>query len=104
MAQGGGGGWEPPADRLRLPFRRKPAASFQDTVDAINGAGGRAVGIAADAADAASLDAAFARVARDLLPGLGLAAAVYNVGAAFKRAPFLETTVEDYDAAAAGNA
>lgn len=79
-------------------------ASFQDTVDAINDAGGRAVGVAADAADPASLDAAFKRVATDLLPGLGLAAAVYNVGAAFKRAPFLETAVEDYDAAAAGNA
>ncbi|KAK7920312.1 short-chain dehydrogenase [Apiospora marii] len=79
-------------------------ASYQDAVDGINASGGTAVGVDADAADPASLKAAFARVRDELLPGHRLAAAVYNVGANFKRAPFLEAKVEDFDSSVAGNA
>ncbi|KAK8039825.1 short-chain dehydrogenase [Apiospora rasikravindrae] len=82
---------------------RSPA-SYQDAVDSINAAGGQAVGVRADAADESSLQAAFARVRDELLPGHRLAAAVYNVGANFKRAPFLESTVADFDGSIAGNA
>ncbi|KAK8078123.1 oxidoreductase [Apiospora saccharicola] len=82
---------------------RSPA-SYQDAVDGINASGGRAVGVSADAADPASLQAAFARIRDELLPGHRLAAAVYNVGANFKRAPFLEAKVEDFDSSVAGNA
>ncbi|KAK8093740.1 hypothetical protein PG997_000425 [Apiospora hydei] len=81
---------------------RSPA-SYQDAVDAINAAGGQAVGVSADAADEGSLKAAFARIRDELLPGHQLAAAVYNVGANFKRAPFLEATVEDLDGSLGGN-
>ncbi|KAK7949012.1 oxidoreductase [Apiospora aurea] len=81
---------------------RSPA-SYQDAVDAINASGGQAVGVSADAADEGSLKAAFARVRDELLPGHKLAAAVYNVGANFKRAPFLEATVADLDWSLGGN-
>ncbi|KAK7980051.1 hypothetical protein PG989_012508 [Apiospora arundinis] len=82
---------------------RSPA-SYQDCVDGINASGGKAVGVNADAADPASLKAAFDRIRDELLPGHKLAAAVYNVGANFKRAPFLESKVEDFDGSIAGNA
>ncbi|KAK8129652.1 short chain dehydrogenase [Apiospora kogelbergensis] len=82
---------------------RSPA-SYQDTVDGINASGGQAVGVNADAADPASLKSAFDRIRDELLPGHRLAAAVYNVGANFKRAPFLEAKVEDFDGSIAGNA
>ncbi|KAK6844546.1 short chain dehydrogenase [Apiospora arundinis] len=82
---------------------RSPA-SYQDCVDGINASGGKAVGVNADAADPASLQAAFDRIRDELLPGHKLAAAVYNVGANFKRAPFLESKVEDFDGSVAGNA
>ncbi|KAK8086378.1 hypothetical protein PG994_001352 [Apiospora phragmitis] len=82
---------------------RSPA-SYQDAVDGINASGGKAVGVSADASDPASLGVAFARIRDELLPGHRLAAAVYNVGANFKRAPFLETKVEDFDWSIGGNA
>lgn len=70
---------------------RRPE-SYAEAVAEIEAAGGTAVGISADAADAASLDAAFERIARDLFPGHGLAAAVYNAAGGFARKPFLEQT------------
>ncbi|KAI0477570.1 short chain dehydrogenase [Xylariaceae sp. FL0804] len=70
----------------------------------INEAGGRAVGVAADAADRASLDAAFDRVARELLPGHRLAAAVYNAGGAMSRKPFAELSLDDLEAGLSGDA
>lgn len=69
----------------------------------INKAGGHAVGIAADAADTKSMDSAFEAIAKEM-PGLKLAAAVYNVSAGYAIKPFLETKVEDFDASVSGNA
>ncbi|KAH8677341.1 hypothetical protein BX600DRAFT_506388 [Xylariales sp. PMI_506] len=77
--------------------------SFQDTVSEINASGGRAVGICADAADAASMDAAFKSIGQEM-SGLKLAAAVYNVAAGYGIKPFLEATPEDFDASISGNA
>lgn len=70
------------------------AASYQPVVDEIKAAGGSAFGIEADAADAAAVDAAFARIDKELLPGAKLAAAVYNPGGGFAFGPFLETDVK----------
>jgi NAD(P)-dependent dehydrogenase (short-subunit alcohol dehydrogenase family) len=77
--------------------------SYQDTVTEINNSGGKAVGISADVSNVKSLDTAFESIAKEL-PGLKLAAAMYNVSAGFAIKPFLETKVEDFDASMDGNA
>ncbi|KAJ1338507.1 (S,S)-butanediol dehydrogenase [Microdochium nivale] len=71
--------------------------SFQDTVSEINSAGGKALGISADAADAQSVGAAFDKIKAEL-PDHKLAVAVYNVSAGFVRKPFLELSVQEFDA------
>ncbi|KAH7040131.1 uncharacterized protein B0I36DRAFT_6116 [Microdochium trichocladiopsis] len=81
---------------------RKPE-SFQDTVAEINSAGGKALGIAADAADPKSLKAAFDKIKSEL-PGYKLAAAVFNVSAGYGPKPFLDLSVEDFDGSVQGNA
>ncbi|KKY37347.1 putative short chain dehydrogenase [Diaporthe ampelina] len=77
--------------------------SFKDLVAEINGSGGRAIGIPADATDAASVKSAFDTIKNEL-PGLNLAAAVYNVSAGFGIKPFLEFKLEDLDSSLKGNA
>ncbi|RYP23878.1 hypothetical protein DL767_008715 [Monosporascus sp. MG133] len=81
---------------------RRPE-SYEETVAEINAAGGRAVGVSADAADPASLDGAFEAIGRELMPGLRLAAAVYNAAGGFARKPFLETRVEELDGSFEGS-
>jgi NAD(P)-dependent dehydrogenase (short-subunit alcohol dehydrogenase family) len=56
----------------------RKAESYQNAVDQINAAGGKAFGIAADATNKEALKQAFATIEKEL-PGLQLAAAVYNV-------------------------
>lgn len=74
--------------------------SFQNAVDQINNAGGRAIGIAADSTDAKSLAAALETADKEL-PGLQLAAAVYNVRPDIRAiggfGPFLERKLEHLD-------
>ncbi|KAI1388903.1 NAD(P)-binding protein [Hypoxylon trugodes] len=77
--------------------------NFQGTVAEINNAGGKAIGISADASDVKSLDSAFETIAKEL-PGLKLAAAIFNVGGNLNRKPFLELTADDFDAALGANA
>jgi NAD(P)-dependent dehydrogenase (short-subunit alcohol dehydrogenase family) len=76
--------------------------SFSETVKEINAAGGKAIGIAVDVSDVQSVDAAFESI-KTQLPDHKLAVAVYNVGGNLKLAPFLELTVENWDASLAGN-
>ncbi|KAI0137226.1 hypothetical protein BJ170DRAFT_48957 [Xylariales sp. AK1849] len=78
-------------------------ASYQDTVTEINASGGEALGISADAADVKSMESAFESISKKL-PGLKLATAVYNVSAGYSLKPFLEASVEDFDASVTGNA
>lgn len=73
-------------------------ASYAPVVEAITAAGGQAIGITTDAADEASVDAAFARIAQEW-PGAKLAAAVYNANAGFAFKPFLELTPQDLQTA-----
>ncbi|KUI67505.1 Oxidoreductase UcpA [Cytospora mali] len=77
--------------------------SFKDLVAEINGQGGKAIGIAADATDAAAVKSAFESIKKEL-PDLKLAAAVYNVAAGRALKPFLELKSEDLDASLKGNA
>ncbi|KAL7909985.1 hypothetical protein GGI35DRAFT_351098 [Trichoderma velutinum] len=74
---------------------RKPS-SYESIVADIKASGGTAIGITADAADPAAVDAAFAQIEKEL-PGSKLAAAVYNGGAGMARKPFLELKISDLD-------
>ncbi|KAI0191863.1 NAD(P)-binding protein [Astrocystis sublimbata] len=72
-------------------------ASYESSVKAINDAGGKAIGVVADAGDRASLDAALETIAKEL-PDHKLAAAIYNASAGFKPKPFVEIEPEELDA------
>ncbi|RMZ83682.1 hypothetical protein DV738_g1036, partial [Chaetothyriales sp. CBS 135597] len=76
---------------------RRPE-SYNEVVAQINKAGGRAIGIATDATDQASLAAAFETINKEW-QGLQLAAAIYNVRTYGRssRKPFLELKVEDLE-------
>ena len=65
-------------------------------MDEINNSGGKAVGVSTDVTDAKSVSAAFNRIKAELLPGLGLAAAIFNVGGGFVRKPFLELSEDEF--------
>ncbi|KAI5863486.1 NAD(P)-binding protein [Durotheca rogersii] len=77
--------------------------SYQSTVAEINQSGGRAIGISTDTSDVKSVASAFEAITKEL-SGLKLAAAIYNVGSGYKRKPFLELDVEDFDASVNPNA
>lgn len=79
---------------------RRPE-SYQDIVTEIQKNGGKAVGVTADVADAASLKQAFQTINKEL-PDSKLAAAIYNVNGGFARKPFLELTSEDLNSARDG--
>ncbi|KAH8160090.1 hypothetical protein CIB48_g8156 [Xylaria polymorpha] len=81
---------------------RRPE-SYQDTVSEINKAGGRAVGVTVDVTDSRSIGSAFDTIEKEL-PGLKLAAAVYNVSSGYKIKPFLELKPEDLDDSLSGSA
>ena len=73
--------------------------SYNPVIAEINEAGGKAIGISADAGDQSSVAAAFETIKKEL-PDLKLAAAVYNVRPGTGRPslkPFLELTLEDLD-------
>ncbi|KAI0097720.1 NAD(P)-binding protein [Nemania sp. FL0031] len=77
--------------------------SYQDTVSEISQAGGRAVGVTADVTDVTSMESAFDTIKKEL-PGLKLAAAVYNVSSGYMIKPFLELKPEDLDNSLSGSA
>ena len=81
---------------------RRPE-SYNDIVAEIKQQGGQAIGISTDTADAASVASAFAAIKKEY-PDKYLAAAIYNVGAAFGIKPFLELTPEEFDSSVVGNA
>jgi len=73
---------------------RKPA-NYEPVVREIEAAGGKAVGVSTDVADAASVNSAFERL-KEEMGDAQLAAAVFNVGGSFVRKPFLELTEEEF--------
>ncbi|KUJ08843.1 NAD(P)-binding protein [Mollisia scopiformis] len=78
--------------------------SYKDVVAEINKGGRKAIGITADATDEAALKAAFETIKKEI-PGLKLAAAIYNIrpNSRPSRKPFLELTSEDLDVSLKGN-
>lgn len=75
----------------------RTTANYEAIVKEINDAGGTAIGISTDISSASSVQDAFAEIQKEF-KGKQLAAAVYNVGGKFIRKPFLELTLEDYEA------
>ena len=82
---------------------RRPE-SYNDVVDQIYKAGGKAVGITADVIDESSLKSATETINKEF-EGLHLVAAIYNVRTNLRsgRRPFLEYTLEDLDFSLNGN-
>jgi NAD(P)-dependent dehydrogenase (short-subunit alcohol dehydrogenase family) len=78
--------------------------SYKDVVDQINKAGGRAIGVSADATDESSLVSAFETISKEF-KDLQLVAAIYNVRPNSRphRKPFLELKLEDLDTSLNGN-
>ncbi|KAH7253876.1 uncharacterized protein BKA55DRAFT_510980 [Fusarium redolens] len=81
---------------------RRPE-SYESTLADVQKAGGKAIGVSADVADAASLKKAFETINKEL-PDSQLAAAIYNVGSGgFVKKPFLELTENDLNASIDGS-
>lgn len=78
--------------------------SYNDVVAQINKAGGKAIGIAADATDESSLASASETI-KEEFQSLQLVAAIYNVRPNLRpsRKPFLELKLENLDASLDGN-
>jgi NAD(P)-dependent dehydrogenase (short-subunit alcohol dehydrogenase family) len=78
--------------------------SYNDIVTQINGAGGRAIGITADATDESSLTSAFETIKNEY-KDLQLVAAIYNVrpNSRPSRKPFLDLELHDLDTSLNGN-
>lgn len=75
---------------------RNPA-NYESVVAEINAAGGKAIGISTDVSSPESVENAFAQISKEF-QGKKLAAAVYNVSGRMARKPFLEATLEEYEA------
>ncbi|TGO25708.1 hypothetical protein BPAE_0074g00170 [Botrytis paeoniae] len=75
---------------------RNPA-NYEPTIQAIISSGGQAIGISTDVSDPSSVSNAFEEIKKQY-GSKKLAAAVYNVGGKFVRKPFLELSLEDYEA------
>ncbi|KAF7539225.1 hypothetical protein G7054_g2339 [Neopestalotiopsis clavispora] len=76
--------------------------SYEATVKEINAAGGKAIGLNADASNPDSLKAAFETINQEFA-GHKLAAAIYNASAGYGVKPFLEVQLEDLDRTIDGN-
>ena len=74
---------------------RKPE-NYEPYVKEINEAGGNAIGISTDTADAASVKSAFEQINK-ARGGAPLAAAIFNVGGSFIRKPFLDLTEAEFE-------
>jgi len=80
---------------------RKPE-NYESIVKEINSSGGRAIGISTDVSSPTSVKSAFEEIKKEFA-GKKLSAAVFNVGGSFVRKPFLELSLEEYEAGYAAN-
>jgi NAD(P)-dependent dehydrogenase (short-subunit alcohol dehydrogenase family) len=71
--------------------------NYESIVSEIKSSGGHAIGISTDVSSRQSVSNAFAEIQKEF-KGKKLAAAIYNVGGRFVRKPFLELTLEEYEA------
>jgi len=74
---------------------RKPE-NYESLVKEINSAGGKAVGYSTDVSDEKNVVDTFKEIEK-AFPGVGAAAAVFNVGGSFVRKPFLELTLKEFE-------
>lgn len=77
-------------------------ANYESIVTEIKATGGRAIGISTDVSSPTSVSSAFEQIKKEY-KDLKLAAAVFNVGGRFVRKPFLDLTLEEYEAGHEGN-
>jgi len=75
---------------------RNPS-NYESIVKEIKASGGQAIGISTDITQPSSVNNAFKEI-EQVHKGKNLAAAVYNVGGGFARKPFLEMTLEEFQA------
>ena len=75
---------------------RNPA-NYESIVKEIKSLGGQAIGISTDVSSPSSVKDAFAEIQKEF-KGKQLAAAIFNVGGKFVRKPFLELSLEEYEA------
>lgn len=80
---------------------RKPE-NYETIVKEINSSGGRAIGISTDVSSPSSVKNAFEEIKKEF-QGKQLSAAVFNVGGAFVRKPFLELSLDEYEGGYAAN-
>lgn len=71
--------------------------NYESIVKEIKAAGGQAIGIATDVSSESAVKSAFAEIEKEF-KGKKLAAAIFNVGGRFVRKPFLEMSLEEYEA------
>jgi NAD(P)-dependent dehydrogenase (short-subunit alcohol dehydrogenase family) len=75
---------------------RNPS-NYTPIIEEIKASGGQAIGISTDVSDPKSIDNAFAEIKKKF-GEKKLAAAVFNVGGRFVRKPFLELSLDDFEA------
>ena len=80
----------------------RKAANYEPLVQEIQADGGKAIGLSADVADPASVKNAFDSLKKEM-GDAQLAAAVFNVGGAFIRKPFLDLNLEEFMAGIEAN-
>lgn len=80
----------------------RSSQSYEATVKEINDAGGKAIGVNADASSIESLNAAFEIIQKEFADHK-LAAAVFNPSAGFTPKPFTEVKPEELEASIDGN-
>jgi len=76
--------------------------NYESIVKEINSSGGHAIGISADVSSPASVKSAFEQIKKEF-EGKKLSAAVFNVGGAFVKKPFLELSLDEYEGGYAAN-
>lgn len=76
--------------------------NLDPVVESIKKKGGQAKAFVTDVSDQENMETTFKRINEEF-PGFAVAAAVYNVGGAFKRGPFFDCGLEDFLAAQKSN-
>ena len=85
------------ATHYSVALLARRASNYEPLVDEINKSGGRAIGFSTDVTDAKSVKEAIAECEKSF-GAAPLAAAIYNVGGRFIRKPFLELSLEEFEA------
>ena len=85
------------ASSYRVALLARDPSNYEPLIKEIEGAGGSAIGISTDLTDGKSVKDAFEKIKQEM-GDANLAAAIYNVGGRFVRKPFLDLSMEDFEA------